>query len=89
MCRCIFGYTWVYMGILWESDRAATKTTEIPDRLDPPSRHKNYKHSRFAGWLLLLLVVGWLVVVVYCLLLVGCYFRYWLLLLLLLVALAP
>ena len=33
--------------------RAATKTTEIPDRLDPPSRHKNYKHSAFAGWLLL------------------------------------
>ena len=29
--------------------RAATKTTEIPDRLDPPSRHKNYKHSAFAG----------------------------------------
>ena len=34
------------------------KTTEIPDRLDPPSRHKNFKHSGFA-------VVG-------CWLLVGC-----------------
>ena len=44
-----------FMGV---GHRAGRKTTEIPDRLDPPSRHKNYKHSGFA-------VVGccWLVVV--------------------------
>ena len=33
--------------------RAARKTSEIPDRLDPPSRQKNVKKSGFAGWLLL------------------------------------
>ena len=42
-------------GTAWPS-RAGRKTTEIPDRLDPPSRHKNVKKSRFACW-----VVGWLV----------------------------
>jgi hypothetical protein len=31
--------------------RAARKTSEIPDRLDPPSRQKNVKKSGFAGWL--------------------------------------